>query len=314
MITIIEYSDQKKEEWNRFNVHSKNGMFLFNRNYMDYHKDRFVDSSLMFYENNKLIALLPGNKKDDIFYSHGGLTFGGFISDNSMTVTQMISLFQITLDYLKNHKFCTLVYKCIPSTYHLIPSEEDRYVLHQMGSQLKRRDVTSTINLKYAIGYQKARTRCVSKAKNNGLVVTETNDFDSYWIILEDNLARQHSVKPVHTVEEMKLLKLQFPKNIHLFGSFQGEEMSAGVVVYESPQVAHAQYIACNETGRNIGALDLVFDMLIDFYRESKIYFDFGISTENEGKYLNEGLIFYKEGFGARAIVHDFYEVNLIDS
>lgn len=40
-------------------------------------------------------------------------------------------------------------------------------------------------------------------------------------------------------------------------------------------------------------------------------YFDFGISNENNGRFLNRGLIAQKEGFGARTIVHDFYELSI---
>jgi lipid II:glycine glycyltransferase (peptidoglycan interpeptide bridge formation enzyme) len=36
---------------------------------------------------------------------------------------------------------------------------------------------------------------------------------------------------------------------------------------------------------------------------------DFGISTELDGRQLNAGLIDYKEGFGARAVNYDFYEM-----
>jgi hypothetical protein len=93
--------------------------------------------------------------------------------------------------------------------------------------------------------------------------------------------------------------------------SCKNEDILAGVVIYESKNVAHAQYIASEEKGREIGALDMIFDYLINEYYKNKKYFDFGISTEKDGLYLNEGLIFFKEGFGARGVVHDFYEVNI---
>ncbi len=48
---------------------------------MDYHSDRFNDHSLVFTRKNRLIGLLPANIKDEALYSHGGLTFGGIISD-----------------------------------------------------------------------------------------------------------------------------------------------------------------------------------------------------------------------------------------
>jgi hypothetical protein len=37
--------------------------------------------------------------------------------------------------------------------------------------------------------------------------------------------------------------------------------------------------------------------------------FDFGISTENSGFFLNEGLLFQKESFGGRAIVYETYKL-----
>ena len=311
MITVLEYSNEKEDEWNRFNKRSKNGIFLFNRNYMDYHRDRFIDSSLMFYDNDKLIALLPGNKKNGIFYSHDGLTFGGYITDSTMTVKLMIDIVQTTLDYLKINKFDKLIYKCVPSIYYLMPAEEDQYALFFLNGKLIRRDVTSTINLGNRIFFRRDRHRHINTAIKRGLSVIETNDFQTFWKILEDNLERQHSVKPVHTGEEILHLQSKFPENIRLFASYMDGDIQAGVVMYESNQVAHVQYSACNEAGKRTGALDLIFDWLIDYYSPKKKYFDFGISTEKEGKFLNEGLIFFKEGFGARAVVHDFYAVNL---
>ena len=42
-----------------------------------------------------------------------------------------------------------------------------------------------------------------------------------------------------------------------------------------------------------------------------KEYFDFGISVEDGGRYLNSGLIAYKERLGGRAIVYDTYTIDL---
>lgn len=41
---------------------------MFNRDFMEYHADRFEDFSLIFKnEKGKIVALLPGNIKDNIF-------------------------------------------------------------------------------------------------------------------------------------------------------------------------------------------------------------------------------------------------------
>ena len=73
--------------------------------------------------------------------------------------------------------------------------------------------------------------------------------------------------------------------------------------------MAHAQYIANSELGRSLGALDLLFQELIEVYSVDHLFFDFGISTERKGNHLNLGLINQKQGFGGRGIVHDFYEI-----
>ena len=183
------------------------------------------------------------------------------------------------------------------------------------GARLYRRDVTSSVYLPENVLFQETRRRNIKNAQSANLEVRQVNDFKTYWEILETNLARRHKVKPTHTLEEITYLHDKFPDKIKLFASYQDEIMLAGVVVYETNvNVAHSQYIACIEAGKKVGALDIIFEYLINEYykyQKPKKYFDFGISTENEGRYLNEGLIFQKEGFGARAVVHDFYELNV---
>jgi len=85
----------------------------------------------------------------------------------------------------------------------------------------------------------------------------------------------------------------------------------AGALVYDFGHVAHTQYLASSDEGREFGALDFLLANLLDTVYANRRYFSFGISTEQEGRYLNEGLIFQKEGFGGRAVVHDFYELEL---
>lgn len=311
-MNIVKYSEDKKEGWNEFLCSSKNGLFLFDRDYMEYHSDRFIDFSLIFYEKNKLIALLPANIDENVLVSHGGLTFGGFITDSKMTTPKMIQIFDELMNYLQRESISKVIYKCIPYTYHLIPAEEDRYALFRRGAKLFRRDVTSTVYLPEKVRFQEIRRRFIKKSRSAGVEIKKVDDFKSYWNILEANLAKRHNTKPVHSVEEIEYLHNNFPDNIKLFASYQDETMLSGVVVYESTNVVHAQYIASTDEGREIGALDIIFAHLINERYRDKKYFDFGISTEDRGLYLNEGLIFFKEGFGARAVVHDFYEVDTV--
>ena len=102
-----------------------------------------------------------------------------------------------------------------------------------------------------------------------------------------------------------------FPKNIKLFVAKKDNKILAGTVIFEDETIVHTQYLANSDKGRELGALDLVIDRLINEVYKNKLYFDFGISNEDNGKYLNIGLINQKESFGARAVVHDFYELKI---
>jgi hypothetical protein len=60
-----------------------------------------------------------------------------------------------------------------------------------------------------------------------------------------------------------------------------------------------------------LGSLDFLHVHLLNDVFQDKMYFDFGISNENQGKNINEGLHYWKEGFGARTMTQDFYEIDV---
>ncbi len=151
------------------------------------------------------------------------------------------------------------------------------------------------------------------KANTNKLIIKETADYHQFWDILSNNLQKQYDLKPVHTLDEIMLLAKRFPENIRLFCSYLDNIMLAGAVVYLSKNVCHIQYNAASEIGKKYCAQDLILNYLIEHRFSTVKYIDFGVSTEDEGKYLNTGLAEYKEGFGARTIVHDLYKIDLYD-
>ncbi|OCL85605.1 GNAT family N-acetyltransferase [Arcobacter porcinus] len=309
---IIRYKLEQKSIWNDFVKNSKNIHFFFQRDYMEYHSDRFDDFSLMVFDKtDKLIAILPANIKEDILYSHQGLTFGGFLIDDRMKTETMLEIFDSLKCFLKEQDIKKVVYKCIPYIYHIKPSEEDRYALFRNDAKLIRRDVTSTIDLTDQVRYSKGRKWTINKAKKESIETFESNDYETFWKLLTGVLELNHEAKPVHTLEEMIKLVSLFPKNIKLFLAKKDEKIISGALIYENQNIVHTQYLANSEEGRELGALDLLIDYLVKNIYKTKKYFDFGISNENAGKYLNTGLIAQKEGFGARAIAHDFYELEI---
>lgn len=310
MIHITPYNSSHKPLWNAFNAESKNGLFMFDRDYMDYHSDRFVDNSLMFYEGDKLLALLPLNKEGDTLYSHQGLTFGGFITGAAMKQEKMCECFNLLLAYMQNRGIQKLIYKVIPYIYHKIPSQEDLYALFRNEARLYRVDCSSTITLSNPISLPKGRKAQISRAKREGVQIEQSKNFVAFITLLNGVLHTRHQSKAVHSAEELNLLHSRFADNIKLFVAKKSNEILAATLLFIYPNLIHTQYLAVNDEGREIGALDLLLKTLVETYASSKAYFDFGISNENNGLLLNSGLISQKEGFGGRTIVHSFYELS----
>lgn len=311
-VNVKGYRPCDKTSWDDFIAHSKNGVFLFFRDYMEYHADRFTDASLLFLdENEKLIAVMPASVKEGVLSSHAGLTFGGIVSDAAMKMPLMLDVFAALNEHLLTQSLTKLIYKAVPHIYHRLPAEEDLYALFRHQARLTRRDVSSVVAMSNKLAFSKGRRYAIKQSRKFGVGVGRSYGFEAFMAIEKYVLGTKYDVAPVHTAQEIQLLAARFPENIKLFAAHKEMRMLAGVIVYESETVAHAQYIAADDEGKNVGALDSILDFLINDYYAAKSYFDFGISTEQAGQYLNAGLIENKQSFGGRAVVYDFYEMNI---
>ncbi|MEZ4797508.1 MAG: GNAT family N-acetyltransferase [Flavobacteriaceae bacterium] len=279
---------------------------------MDYHQDRFDDCSLLIFKDKKVIALLPAHKVEYVIHSHKGLTYGGLITTQDIKLKDFVSCFQTVMLFYKNNGFKTLHLKLLPSIYSIIPNDEIRYLMFVLNANLTRRDTLSVLHLSNKLKISKDRLAGNKRAEKYGLKVKEVHDFKEFWNeILIPNLNTKHNVKPVHTLEEIRLLKEKFPKQIRQFNVYKNDNIVAGTTIFETKQVAHSQYISGNEEKNEIGSLDFLHLHLINNVFKDKSFFDFGISNENNGRQINEGLNYWKEGFGARTITQDFYEIDL---
>lgn len=309
---IRRYRREDKELWNSFVSKARNATFLFDRNYMDYHADRFDDNSFMFYHKGKLKAVLPANVAGDTLYSHQGLTYGGLLLDKKATVEDVLECFDSLNSWLRENGISKVVYKALPWIYQQYPSEEDLYALTwKCKAQLISRNIASTIIIDNKLKFAESRKSGIRKALSLNIEVGESNDVDGFWHVLEDNLGNRYNAKPVHTASEMKLLMSRFPNNIRLYVAKMNGEIVGGTLIYVTPQVVHTQYISASVEGKKHGALDLLFDLIINKVYANCRYFDFGKSTEQGGAYLNEPLIFQKEGFGGRGVCYDWYQWEL---
>ena len=307
---LKKYEPKYKKIWDSHVTSSHNGTFLFQRGYMDYHSDRFVDHSIMFFFKDQLLAILPASEDKLVISSHGGLTYGGIIYDHRMTTQLILSCFKLLCSYYKNLGFTDIVYKPVPHIYHSKPAEEDLYALHRCNATLFARGPSSTINLEITPFPGKKLNGCKRGIKN-GLDVIEVSDPTDLILEINNNLHKRHQLSCVHNSQEMHFLKSRFNKNIELFELIhKSQNKVGGAVVYLSKSVAHIQYMVVNDEGRPLRGTDVLLHALTSRYRENYKYLDFGISSENNGFYLNESLISQKEAFSATVICYDIYNLN----
>lgn len=327
---VEAYTPEKKSFWNQCVRTARQASFLFERDFMDYHADRFHDVSLfVFNHKDEVLALLPANvSRVDAacIESHGGLTYGGLLLMPNATTAIVGECLKVCTDYYKEHGYISMLYKPLPYIYHVYPADEDLYWLFRFGAVMQARTVSSVIDLKRAYAFNSLRRRKVRKAENQGTLHLHEGIayLHDYWQVLQGVLQERHHTNPVHTYDEMRKLMLSFPDRITLHVVTAGHSCQqadradegrvvAGCILFHLPRVVHVQYIAASNEGRECCALDWLFARIIGTAKgnaDNVPYFDFGISTENGGTYLNEGLIFQKEGFGARAVCYDVYRLN----
>jgi hypothetical protein len=310
MITMAPYTVTDKERWNHHVGRAKNRLFMFDRNFMDYHADRFCDCSQLFFDDDELLAVLPASLHGREVRSHGGLTYGGFITNAKMKQSKMNACFAVLCEGLKKKGIHRFIYKTIPYIYHHLPSDEDLYALFLHGATLLRRDVSSTLDLTRQPKMTKGRKAQAVRARREGVVIEETVDVNTF-IQLINHVLAHHQAKAVHTAAELELLRLRFPTNIKLFAAKKGDVWLAATLIFEYDHLVHTQYMAANDLGRELGALDFLLVTLIEQYGAQIKYFDFGTSSGAGGCCLNHGLCAQKEGFGGRSVMCDTYALDL---
>ena len=307
---VTQYNASHYDVWNAFISSSKNATFLFHRDFMEYHQNRFKDFSLLVFDDDNLVAVLPANRVEVEVFSHQGLTYGGLVLNEKARLSTTILIFRDILKFFNENGVLKLTIKLLPKFYNKSFSDELEYCLFITNSKIIQSDSLSTINLLKPYFISKTRNESIRRGEKNSLVIKEELEFELFWNqILIPNLDKKHKVKPVHSVSEIQLLQSRFPNNIRHFNVYQDDKIVAGTTVFVTDNVAHPQYISGNEAKNELGSLDYLYHHLITTVFKDKNYFDFGISNELQGRKINEGLLFWKESFGAKTVVQHFHEV-----
>src|SRR5690606_16262448 len=124
---IRKYQPTDKTAWDGFVKKAKNATFLFQRDFMDYHSNRFEDYSLMVYKGEKLHAVLPANIQNGVLHSHQGLSYGGLVLGMKTTFQETLLVFQSALNFLEKEGIAIFNLKLLPKIYNKLPSDEMDY-------------------------------------------------------------------------------------------------------------------------------------------------------------------------------------------
>lgn len=304
-IKVIRYENQLKNNWDSFVNEAKNGVFLFHRNFMEYHSDRFNDFSLMFFSDNDLVALLPACKIDTVCYSHKGLTYGGLIVKKECKFGLYKDIFTALIDFLRDQNFTELIIKTLPSIYCEAGNDELSFS-HQFCEGSVEMNIGSVIYNRKDVVFSKSVVRNAKKAQKKGIEIKKSTDFTTFWNdLLLPRLEERFNKKPIHSLDEIIYLKERFPDEIELYSAFLNDKMIAGTILFNNKNFIKSQYIASKSNYNKLGGLDLLHYEIIKNLKTD--YFDFGTSSEDLSTAENSNLLAWKEQFGARTIVFPTY-------
>ena len=315
-LEIRNYTDSDASAWDEFSEKCLQATFLHSRNFISYHGDRFNDQSLIIHENGKWVAVLPAaisESDKSMVISHPGISYGGVLHNGQLKGEFLLQVFLLIKEFYLSKGFSHLLYKPVPSIYHVSPAQDDLYSLFRLGARRVRCDLSSTIDLSNRMSISDRRRRGLKKfIKSGASIVSGQKYLKPFWNVLSENLNRKHSVSPVHNINQIHLLAERFPNNISCICAELDNQIESGVVIFSSKFSYHAQYIASSEIGYDFCGLDGVFEGVIQkAIQDKKRWFDFGICTEKQGLELNSGLYQFKSEFGGGGTIQEFFELDL---
>lgn len=311
--SIRRYRPEDAGMWDEFVARSRNATFLFIRDYMDYHSDRFADRSLIACKEGKPIALLPACElPGSILSTHAGLTYGGWLLPPAhLDGAMLLSIFEVWLDYCRSEGIRRIVYKTLPDIYALTPTQEDRYALWRTGFRPLSVLLSSAVDLRCSPHFNMSKRQQVRKAQRDDVRVEESTDWAGFYQLLCDCLAERHEAAPVHSLDELMMLADRFHDNIRLFTVSSRDGIEAGVCIYDTGIVARSQYAATTPLARKRYYLTLLYHYLLTKVFAHRRYFDFGTSNEEQGRLLNNGLLNQKFSMGATGVACESYFLDL---
>jgi len=317
MIEYKVYSKNNKESWDYFVDNAKDSTIFHSQRFLGYHIDRkFLNHSLMFYKNNKLISVFTGaeiigNNSKKILFSHPGASFGGILQKTS-SLSDTLEIIDLIENYAIKNNFDQITIIPTPPIY--LKNNDNAFLY---GLKLKEfaeieRYYSSVIPLEEnidkllkVIHKNKGRTLGYYDTiiQKNSLKIEWTKNFEAYYPILLEN-KKMYGVKPTHSLEELIQINKLMPNNIKLLIIKKNNVVIGGNLIFiANSKVAIIFYNMINYEFANLQIAVIQVNESIKWAKKNKFkYIDFGISHEtgNDNFLIPKmSLIKFKEEFGA---------------
>ncbi|MBR9914077.1 MAG: GNAT family N-acetyltransferase [Algicola sp.] len=314
--TIFKYDSSYKTDWNDFIDRSKSATFLFHRDFMEYHQERFDDFSLMLFHSNELIAVLPAHKDGPFVYSHRGLSYGGLVFSHQTTRDVKISSFKVLMACLKKNDVLSLEIKKFPDFYGNEFDFTDTELLTHYKIEILQQ--STVLALPYHSDYtiHKTKLKRFRKLESKGFEIrTGFSEFERFWNqVLIPRLAEKHQSKPVHTLQEIEYLHGCFKDRIFQYNMYHGDDILAGITIFNKGTVVKSQYGIATAKGEKEYALDMLFVYLIRKYETDGMqYFSMGTVDDNSELGINEGMLKQKQELGCKTYSQDILKIQIDD-
>lgn len=310
-ILVRRYDTIDFDTWNNFVSSSINGIFLFDRNYMQHHSHKFDDYSLIIENETQWLAILPANKSENTLYSHQFLTYGGLIFNEDLKQIDVLEILKEILIYLEQKQILILNLKIVPTIYCKKPAADLEFALWIGKGELSSRKCSKVLDLNQDFKISKTRQESIRRGQKNNLEIREETNFEPFWTqVLQPNMMQRHHTKPIHSFEEITLLKKKFPNNIRHFNVYSNNKIVAGSTIFIANNVAYPQHISALENRNILGSIDFLYYYLIKNVFADSHFFDFGTSNNHDGKKIDAKLIFWKESYGSQTVLHDSYDIS----
>jgi hypothetical protein len=315
------YSEADGAAWDEFiDQRARNGTFLHSRRFLRHNPaNARDDASIVFRKRGHIVGVLPAARivaadGVTVLHSHPRSTYGGFVVGDDVGCEDVLAMVDGAIAHAAAIDARRVVVRNPFRIFHAAPTDESDYGMWLRGFELLSREIELAVplcdaDLDAVLARFDGKTRNQTrKAYRMGVAVSESEDVAEFWSMLEANLAARHQTAPTHRLDEfLRLRELVGPDAVRLFAATHEGRMVAGMVVFVVGRHAlHAQYIASRADALHLCPVNAVIHHVMSWGASlGRRVLNLGLSTENGGRTMNAGLVAFKEGFGAHAVLRE---------